>query len=255
MSFNRQWIYGNWKMVQGLTGLENFFSEFQWQARAALDIKIFPSFLHLERAFSKVEQASGIGIGAQDCSTAEEGAFTGEVSARSLKELQVVSVLVGHSERRKRVPESPQSLEAKVHRAKDAGLGIVFCIGESEGDRISGRTLDILGEQLKVIETSLGACLLEDENFKHCVAYEPVWAIGTGKVATADDIAEAHAFIRRRVGAKIPLLYGGSVNSKNSAEILRVPEVNGVLVGGASLKAQEFLAIAESSPFYSGVKS
>ena len=237
----RQFIYGNWKMAQSLEGMKTFFSTLSSLrlSNTSLELAVFPSALHLPLA---LQSRGDFLIGGQDCSTEKEGAFTGEISAKSLGEISCDAVLIGHSERRKRLPETAETLKAKLSRALEVALKIVFCVGESESERISGDTLKILKSQLEVLK----GFSLE----RLVVAYEPVWAIGTGKVASLHDIAEAHGFLRQEVGDQIPLLYGGSVNAKNAADILRVAHVNGVLVGGASLKAEDFKAIAQSSPFF-----
>lgn len=191
--------------------------------------------------------ASGISLGGQDCHAAEQGAHTGDVSAAMLGDIGCGYVIVGHSERRADHAEDDAAVKAKAGAAQTAGLVPVICIGETLEERESGKAVDVVTGQLRgsVPEGSSAANMV--------IAYEPVWAIGTGKVPTLDDIAEVHAAIRAALkdvsgdfdGVRI--LYGGSVKPENAADILAVANVNGALVGGASLKADDFWAIAEAA--------
>ncbi|MGI9491105.1 MAG: triose-phosphate isomerase [Geminicoccaceae bacterium] len=182
-------------------------------------------------------------LGGQDCAVQSEGAYTGDVSARMLIDAGCSFTIVGHSERRHGHGEDDALVSAKANAALMAGLDVVLCIGETEADYDAGKTIAVLDRQL---EASLPTTA-EAENL--IVAYEPVWAIGTGKTPTIDIIASTHAHLRRRLsdlvssGAGVPILYGGSVKADNASEILAVDDVDGALVGGASLKADEFLAI------------
>jgi triosephosphate isomerase len=182
-------------------------------------------------------------LGGQDCAVQSEGAYTGDISARMLVDAGCNFTIVGHSERRHGHGEDDALVRAKADAALTAGLDVVLCIGETEADYDAGNTIAVLDRQ---IEASLPA-KADAENL--IVAYEPVWAIGTGKTPTIDIIASTHAHLRRRLedlvasGSDVPILYGGSVKASNAGEILAVDDVDGALVGGASLKAEEFLAI------------
>jgi triosephosphate isomerase len=190
-----------------------------------------------------------VAIGGQDCHPNASGAHTGDISAEMLRDAGAWFVIVGHSERRTDHGESSELVRTKAQAAWRAGLVPIVCVGETEAQRKSGQTLDIVGAQLaaSVPEGATAANLV--------VAYEPVWAIGTGLTPTIADIEQVHGFIRDKLstrfkgeGARIRILYGGSVKPSNAAEILRAKDVNGALIGGASLKAADFLAIAAASP-------
>ncbi|MDX2203881.1 MAG: triose-phosphate isomerase [Hyphomicrobiaceae bacterium] len=183
-------------------------------------------------------------VGGQDCHAKASGAHTGDVSAEMLKDAGATAVIVGHSERRADHGERDADVRAKAQAALQAGLTAIVCVGETAGERRSGLTLEVVGRQL-------ARSLPEGASAANCVvAYEPVWAIGTGLTARPADVAEVHAFLRRALvgqlgaaAAALRLLYGGSVKPDNAGELLAVPDVNGALVGGASLKAKDFLAI------------
>ncbi|MEM7043559.1 MAG: triose-phosphate isomerase [Pseudomonadota bacterium] len=192
---------------------------------------------------SELLARSDVRLGGQDCAVEARGAFTGDTSAPMLRDAGCGFTLVGHSERRHGHGEGDALIKAKAEAAFRAGLDVVLCIGETEAQWDAGETIQVLDHQL---EASLpeGA---DDGNL--IIAYEPVWAIGTGKTPTMDDIASTHAHLRSRLtslvssGADLPILYGGSVKAANAGEILAIDDVSGALVGGASLKADEFLAI------------
>jgi triosephosphate isomerase len=192
---------------------------------------------------SDVLDGSEIKLGGQDCSDEPRGAFTGDVSAPMLRDAGCSFTLVGHSERRHGLGESDTLVKAKAEAAFRAGLDVVLCIGETEAEQEAGETVAVLDRQLA---GSLPEGAASDNLI---VAYEPVWAIGTGKTPTLDDIASTHAHLRSKLkslvstGADLPILYGGSVKAANAGDILTINDVNGALVGGASLKADEFLAI------------
>ncbi len=194
--------------------------------------------------FAAAAQGTAVAIGGQDCHTSDSGAHTGDIAAPMLKDAGATAVIVGHSERRTDHGETSEVVRAKAERALAHGLTAIICIGETEAERDSAQTLAVLSDQLA---TSLpeGA---DPETV--IVAYEPVWAIGTGRTPTPEQIREAHAHIRDRLttrlgepGNGIRVLYGGSVKPANAAEIFAIANVNGGLIGGASLKAQDFLAI------------
>lgn len=218
----------------------------------AVDLLVIPPFTALADVSRRLRAAgSPIWLGAQNLHWAESGAFTGEVSGKMLRSVGCTHVLVGHSERRTLFGEGGEVLLKKLEAALHAGLVPILCIGETLEDREAGRTAEILDRQL-------GETLLEipPEAGTVVLAYEPVWAIGTGRNANSEQVADAHRHIRLRLeaalgagrGGEIRILYGGSVNAKNAQELLACPEVGGALVGGASLRAEEFLAIARAAP-------
>ena len=195
--------------------------------------------------FAAAARGSAVAIGAQDCHAEASGAHTGDIAAEMLKDAGAVAVIVGHSERRADYGETDKLVRAKAMAARRAGLTAIVCIGEQKAEREAAKTLDVIGHQLggSVPDGAVGTNVV--------IAYEPVWAIGTGLTPTPEDVAEAHAFIRARLtarfgahGGRIRILYGGSVNPANAKQLLAVSNVNGALVGGASLKAADFLAIA-----------
>jgi triosephosphate isomerase len=241
----RPLVAGNWKM----NGLRSSAAEFARivegaQKLTAVDLMICPpaTLLVLLAAAAK---GTSVLIGAQDCHAEPSGAFTGDLSAEMLKDAGASAVIVGHSERRSYHKETDADVRAKALAARRAGLCAIVCVGETRAEREDGRALAVVGMQ---IDGSVpdGATV---ENL--VVAYEPVWAIGSGLTPTPTDVADMHAFIRQRLGSRlgeegqgIRILYGGSVKPSNAKELLHVANVDGALVGGASLKADEFLAIA-----------
>jgi len=241
----RPLVAGNWKM----NGLRSSAAEFTRivegaQKLTAVDLMICPpaTLLVLLAAAAK---GTSVLIGAQDCHAEPSGAFTGDLSAEMLKDAGASAVIVGHSERRSYHKETDADVRAKALAARRAGLCAIVCVGETRAEREDGRALAVVGTQLDGSVPD-GATV---ENL--VVAYEPVWAIGSGLTPTPTDVADMHAFIRQRLGSRlgeegqgIRILYGGSVKPSNANELLHVANVNGALVGGASLKADEFLAIA-----------
>jgi triosephosphate isomerase len=214
---------------------------------AKIDLLVCPPFTLIEE-FAAAASGSHVLIGAQDCHPQSSGAHTGDISAEMLRDSGARAIIVGHSERRADHGEKDNLVRAKAEAAHRAGLVAVICVGETLPDRESGRTLDIVRSQLagSVPDGATGESVV--------IAYEPVWAIGTGKTPTAADIAEVHGLIRRELsvrfgegtGAAIRILYGGSVKPENARALLQAPDVDGALVGGASLKAKDFLGIAEA---------
>jgi triosephosphate isomerase len=246
----RPLIAGNWKM-NGLQGASAEFRKIIEGARdlePATDILVCPPAT-LMAGFAALARGSQVAIGAQDCHAEAAGAFTGDLSAEMLKDAGASAVIVGHSERRRLHHETDAEIRAKALAARRAGLLAVVCVGETRAEREAGRTIAVVGGQLA---GSLPAAAdAENRAGAIAVAYEPVWAIGTGLTPSAADIAQVHGFIRgelgKRLGTAAPgirILYGGSVKPGNAAELLAVENVDGALVGGASLKAEEFLAIA-----------
>jgi triosephosphate isomerase len=242
----RPLIAGNWKMNglrsqlgeivrirDGLVGLP-----------AGVDFGLcLPATLLVEAAH--LCRGSRLAIGAQTCHSAETGAHTGDLAATMLKDAGASLVLVGHSERRLACGETDAIVQAQAAAALRAGLEVVICVGESGAERAAGRTLEIVGRQVK------GSLPHPVEAGRLIIAYEPVWAIGTGLTPSVADVAEVHEFVRVQLGhllggsgERVRLLYGGSVKPANAAELMAVANVNGALVGGASLRASDFLAIA-----------
>jgi triosephosphate isomerase len=244
----RPLVAGNWKM-NGLRRSEEVLREIQAGytpgLKAKVDLLVCPPAT-LVYGFAKKAVGSRVAIGAQDCHTKESGAFTGDLSAEMLADAGAAYVIVGHSERRQYHAEKDAEVCAKAAAAHRAGLIAIVCVGETRSEREAGKTLNIVRKQLRgsVPENATAHNLV--------IAYEPVWAIGTGLTPTAADVAEVHAEIRgelrRLVGkteqAKVRILYGGSVKPSNAAELMAVANVDGALVGGASLVAADFLGIA-----------
>jgi triosephosphate isomerase len=237
-------IAGNWKMNGNMAEVLKLASDIVAgiQADASVlehnEFLVCPPYPYL--APVQTELSMAVALGAQDCSPFENGAYTGDISVNMLKDLNCEYVILGHSERRQYYAESNLMVQQKAVVALDAGLKAIICVGETESQRESGEHKDVVEQQLAGSLPS-GAT---SENV--VVAYEPVWAIGTGKVATIEDIAEMHAHIRGLVPSGTRILYGGSVKPANAKEIFAVENVNGALIGGASLKAEDFVGIAKA---------
>jgi triosephosphate isomerase len=235
-------IVGNWKM----NGLGEDIAEIAAIAGSGANgVWIAPPFTLIDRAV--IVSAGAVKVGGQDCHANERGAHTGCVSAAMLADLGAGFVIVGHSERRRDNGETDADVRAKAVAGLAAGLEVILCIGETRKQRDAGETAAVLAAQLE-------GSLPDDANGL-IIAYEPVWAIGTGLIPTLADVAAAHAWIRERLAARygggghgVRILYGGSVTSANAGDLLRIEEVGGVLVGGASLTAAGLLAIAASAP-------
>jgi triosephosphate isomerase len=228
-------IAGNWKMYKGPEEAAHFCRHLREHARpASVDVVVCPPYASLATAV-QVLAGTDIAVAAQNVHWESEGAFTGEVSAPMLRELGVYGAIVGHSERRQYFGETDEAVARRARAALDAGLSVIACVGETEAEREAGETEEVLRRQVSVLEP--------DENL--VVAYEPVWAIGTGKTATPELAQEAHAFVKSLLDA--PVLYGGSVKPDNAAELLAQPDVDGALVGGASLDVDSFVAICRAA--------
>jgi len=243
---DRPLIAGNWKM----NGLRDSIAELDRIIEGAGGLSAKTMLIvcppaTLVAAFAARAEGSGVWIGGQDCSAEDFGAFTGDISAPMLADAGARAVIVGHSERRTYHQESDAQVRAKTLAAWRAGLMVIACVGETEFERQAAATLSRLERQL---DESLPDGSKPD---KLVVAYEPVWAIGSGRTPTPSEVAEVHGFIRQRLlarfgwdGQEVRILYGGSVKPSNAQELLHVDNVDGALVGGASLKAADFLAIA-----------
>jgi triosephosphate isomerase len=247
----RPLIAGNWKM----NGLKASMAEFEAMLKGAsevggrADLLVCPPVTLIAAFADRARGAKTLAVGAQDCHPKASGAHTGDISAEMLADAGATVVIVGHSERRADHGESDALVKKKAEAAWRAGLVAIVCIGETRAERDAGKTLDICRGQLagSLPDGSTAGNLV--------VAYEPVWAIGTGLTPTSKDVEQVHQFIRDSLisrfngeGARIRILYGGSVKPSNAAELMGVANVNGALVGGASLKAADFLAIAKGCP-------
>jgi triosephosphate isomerase len=243
----RTLIAGNWKMYKTAGEAAALIGEIKKGAAGApSDVLVAPPFTALVAAVAAAK-GSVVAVAAQNMHFEKEGAFTGEVSPLMLKDLGVTSVILGHSERRQYFAETDAGVAKKTKVALDNGLAPVSCVGEMLAERESGKTMEVVGRQVDAILKALTA----DEAARIVIAYEPVWAIGTGKVATPEQAQEVHAFIRQRIaavhGTKVAdvlrVLYGGSVKPDNVKGLMALPDVDGALVGGASLKADSFLKL------------
>jgi triosephosphate isomerase len=247
----RPLIAGNWKM----NGLRSSMAEFEAmlagasKVAAKADLLVCPPATLIAAFAAKLAGSKGLMIGGQDCHPKPSGAHTGDISAEMLADAGASAVIVGHSERRADHGEGDSLVRHKAEAAWRAGLTAIVCVGETQSHRDAGQTLDICRGQL---QGSLPEGARADNLV---VAYEPVWAIGTGLTPTAKDVEQIHQFIREALsarfnqeGAKMRILYGGSVKPSNARELMGVANVNGALIGGASLKATDFLAIAADCP-------
>jgi len=245
----RKYVAGNWKMNLTLAEARALVEAVRkgLPDQAPLDVAVFPPFVYLH-ALSQMEIAP-IEVGAQNCYCEPKGAFTGEVSAGMLKDVGCTSVIIGHSERRHIFGEPGELLKKKVVAALGAGLKVIYCVGEKIDQREAGQTEQVLHRQIHEV-------LGPDVDLERVtIAYEPVWAIGTGKTATPDQAQEAHAYIRQEIAKlyndaaarSLRIQYGGSVKASNAKELMGQPDVDGALVGGASLKSEEFLGIIRAA--------
>ena len=244
----RPLVAGNWKM-NGTTAMlkePRLLAAMLRDVKLKCDVMICPPATLLRRVKS-VMKGSRIRLGGQDCHVAASGAHTGDISALMLKDAGASAVIVGHSERRTNHKETDAVVAAKASAAQKAGLLAIICIGETLDERKGGKTLTVLSEQIK------GSVPAGSTAGNTVIAYEPVWAIGTGLTPTTAEVAEAHAHIRGDLakvmaeeGAATRILYGGSVKPSNAAELMGVANVNGALVGGASLKAADFIGILKA---------
>ncbi len=240
-------LAGNWKMNGLRAGVRELERVIVGAAElSTVEILVCPPAT-LVFAFAVEAHGSRVSIGAQDCHPEPSGAYTGDIAAEMLADAGASAVIVGHSERRSLHGESDGAVRAKALAAHRAGLVAIICVGETRDQRDRGRTLDVIGSQ---IDGSLPGAITAANTV---IAYEPVWAIGTGLTPTTNDVAEVHGFIRERLAQRhgaaqdLRLLYGGSVKPSNAKELMAVANVDGALVGGASLKAEDFLGIATAA--------
>lgn len=248
----KQFIAGNWKMNLTMDDAKDLARRLCDEAvnSDAVDVGVFPAFVFL-RDVCEILHTSKVYVGAQNMYVEKSGAFTGEVSGAMLRDVGCTHVIIGHSERRTIFQETNLMINLKIKAALSCGLSPILCVGERQEERDAGRTSEVVGSQL-----SEGLAGLTSEQVKGLtIAYEPVWAIGTGKTATPEQANEVHAFIRNTLESKhgndtvqsIRIQYGGSVNSKNANELLGQPEIDGALVGGASLDPRSFLDIVSEA--------
>ncbi|GGG55641.1 triose-phosphate isomerase [Bizionia arctica] len=243
-------VAGNWKMNNDLAMTESLITELKNQSQTSnAEVMIAPTFTNLWHAFEAL-RSSNVEVIAQNMHFAESGAYTGEISAEMLKSVGVQTVILGHSERRAYFNETDELLAKKVDAALKSNMRVIFCFGEELADRKAGNHETIVGNQIKN-----GLFHLEAEAFKNIVlAYEPVWAIGTGETASPEQAQEMHAFIRETLANKygqetansVSILYGGSVKPNNAKEIFSKPDVDGGLIGGAALNAEDFYTIVNA---------
>ncbi len=244
-------IAGNWKMngllADGVDLAKNVVSQVKAMGKPQCEFLVCPPFTLLT-SVKKALRGAKVALGAQDCHMAEKGAHTGDISPLMLKDLGCTYVILGHSERRADHGETDELVCAKAEAAHKAGLKTVICIGETLAQRDAGKAVEVCRNQI------LGSVPADSNATDTVIAYEPVWAIGTGKVPTTADVEEVHAAVRKvlaqklgkSVANKMRILYGGSVKPGNAKELLSLPDVDGALIGGASLKAEDFVAIAKN---------
>ena len=236
-------IVANWKMNGSLEGLKEFFEDLELRDRA--DVVVLPPAVYVRDCISAIGNRA-LDVGVQNVWTEDSGAYTGEISAKMVRDIGADWVLIGHSERRQLQKESDELVKQKLDCSLKAGLNAIVCVGETLQERLSGQAESVVSDQLR---KAITIDLLESQK-EMVIAYEPIWAIGSGKSATLEEAQEMHVFIRNvlleilgRLGANVRILYGGSVTAENSVELIKQNHVNGLLVGGASLTAQSFSSI------------
>jgi triosephosphate isomerase len=252
MSFRKKIVAGNWKMnsteAQALSLVQGIVAHLD--KNTDTEVIICPSFALIGQIRQQLKDLPKIKLGAQNCSEHASGAYTGEVSAQMLASIGCSFVIIGHSERRSYFSETTEQLTQKIKRALENNLSPIFCFGEKLEERHNGKQFDVVKQQLSSVLKNFSA-----KDLSHLIlAYEPVWAIGTGATATSDQAQEMHAFIRKTISElfsfdfanALPVLYGGSCNAQNAKELFACADVDGGLIGGASLKAEDFCKIVSS---------
>jgi triosephosphate isomerase len=254
LTTRKSFVAGNWKMnTDGHSGVklaEDVVSGCEETAGGKVDVAVCPPFVYLQQV-GKALSSSRVALGAQDIYFEQKGAFTGEISAAMLKDVGCTYAICGHSERRHVIGETDELINKKVHAAILGGLLPILCVGELIGERKANKTTEVVTRQLKKGLAGLGA----EKMSAVTIAYEPVWAIGTGLTATPQQAQEVHALIRgllvemygRKLAGEIRIQYGGSVKPDNAGELMAQEDVDGLLVGGASLKADDFVAIVKAA--------
>lgn len=235
-------VVGNWKMNGSLASNSQLLESFleRWQGEHQVEVAVCPPAIYLAQA--KQLAGNGLQVGAQDVSRAESGAYTGELAATMVADLDCRYAIVGHSERREYHSETDELVAEKFATAQQAGLVPILCVGETLEQREAGETLGVIARQLKAVIDRVG----QQTMVNAVVAYEPVWAIGTGLTATPEQAQEVHGFIREQLGDTgdaVRILYGGSVKPANAGELFAKPDIDGALVGGASLASEDFYQI------------
>ncbi len=243
----RQLVVGNWKMNGNLRENAKLLAAITngWQGEHGADVVICPPFPYLNQVQEFLRDSSII-LGAQTVHDQDKGAFTGEVSVSMLADLDCKFVIIGHNERRRMQHESDQQVAEKFVAVQKAGLIPILCVGESLQDREQGTYLETISRQLNAVFAHTGKDVFD----KAVLAYEPVWAVGTGKTATPEQAEEVHKFMRAQLGElsdKVRILYGGSVKAHNAQQLFALADIDGALLGGASLDANEFLAICKAA--------
>lgn len=243
----RQLVVGNWKMNGNRDENARLLAEIVagWQGQHQADVVICPPFPYLHHT-SELLAGSPIQLGAQNVNEEEKGALTGEVSAAMLADMDCKFVIIGHNERRRLQGETDERVARKFIAAQRAGLIPIFCIGESLEIREQGQHLQVIERQLSAVISQVGLNAM----LQAVIAYEPVWAVGTGKTATPEQAEEVHGFIRKQLGEiaqSVRILYGGSVKAHNAQQLFALPDIDGALLGGASLDAEEFLTICHAA--------
>jgi len=244
-------VAGNWKM-NTLVAEGKALAEAVAAGSTSVEkcgLIVAPPFVHLTTVAEAIK-SSKVALAAQNCADQPKGAFTGEVSAAMLKGIGCEYVILGHSERRQYYSETSETLSKKVRLVLDEGMKVIFCVGEKLEERNAGRHFDVVGAQVEEVLFNLTA----EEMASVVIAYEPVWAIGTGVTATSAQAQEIHAYLRRKIAERFgvevagetTILYGGSCKPSNAAELFACPDIDGGLIGGAALKADDFLAIANA---------
>ncbi len=245
-------VAGNWKMnttvAEGVELAKAIVAKVN-EVPAGVTLIVAPPFTHLT-SVAQVLKDSPVILSAQNCADQPKGAYTGEVAASMLKDAGCVYTILGHSERREYYGENSEKLEKKMSLALESGLKVIYCVGEKLNEREEGKHFDVVSEQISSVLFGLTRAEIK----RIVVAYEPVWAIGTGVTATAEQAQEMHAFIRQTISAHfgeetaeaMSILYGGSCKPSNAQELFACPDIDGGLIGGASLKADDFIAIAKS---------
>ncbi|MCX7554109.1 triose-phosphate isomerase [Marinicella sp. S1101] len=247
-------VAGNWKMHGSLKFVDGMMQELNdmLPAQRNYDVAVFPVYIHLHQVINN--KPAQVLCGAQNLSEHDDGAVTGEVSAAMLSDLGCDMVLVGHSERRVMNNESNAEVAKKFAQALKYGIQPILCVGESSVERQSNQTFDVVWAQIKAVIDEVGV----EKLGQGVIAYEPVWAIGTGETATAEQAQEVHQFIRSQlalnddtIARRIRILYGGSCKGSNAHELFSMPDVDGGLIGGAALTAQDFMAICQQADILS----
>ena len=250
MTARQPLVAANWKMNGNRAAVQALLHGFrQGLPERGVEVLVCPPFIHIPLA-AELLAGSGIGLGAQTLSEYGDGAYTGEISAQMLNDYGCRYVIIGHSERRHVLGESNETVGKKFRQARENGLQAILCLGERLAEREADMTEQVLSEQLDAVIAAAGVASLRDA----VIAYEPVWAIGTGKTATPEQAQAAHSFIRLqmarhddRIADELRILYGGSVKADNAAALFAMADVDGGLIGGASLKVDEFLAICRAA--------